>query len=71
MKISKKISITISILIIIISLIILTLVHNFTVIILLLIGFYFFNYSLADFKFRVNYLISTVILGIIIYVIWK
>lgn len=70
MKKIKIICITFSILIFVVSLIILSVGYNTIGIILLLFGFCFLNYSLVNFKLKVSNLVSTVILGIIVYVIW-
>lgn len=71
MKKIKIICTTISILICIVSLIILSIGYSTIGIILLLFGFFFFNFSLTNFKLKVSNLVSTVILGVIVFLIWN
>lgn len=67
----KAICIVLSALTIIVSLVLLS--YDFFVVglIIVLIGFTFFNYTLSGFSVKIGDLISTVIVGIIVYIIWK
>lgn len=71
MEDNKKICIVISILICIVSIILLSFRHFIAGIIFLLLSICFLNFTLAGFKLKLSNLISTTVIGIIVYAIWK